>query len=265
MGNDGSPEGQYEVSNSDDAWKEFRSRYLPLDPEIAVEVSTTGKYCTRMLRDMGFSVHLADPVKLALIFNTSRKNDKEDSYKLAKFLRMNELPEVHLHSQESDDLRSLVRYRRSLADQVVQIKNRIHAVLASYGIVIHATDIFGRRDLKEIDLYSGKMRKADRIILSDMPCRISELKDRESMIEDEISRMCGNKGDIRLMMTFPSINVYSEAAIVSEIDDIYSFYSKEKLGAHGGPLHRQVESGNTDRRGYTTKHGLSMLKFILEI
>jgi hypothetical protein len=31
-------------------------------------------------------------VKLALIFNTAKKNDMEDSYRLAKLLRIGELP-----------------------------------------------------------------------------------------------------------------------------------------------------------------------------
>ena len=97
---DGSIGEQYEFKNSEASWHEFRERYLEAKPEIALEVSTSGKYVARLLRDMGFSVHMADPVKLALIFNTARKNDKEDSYKLAKLLRLGELPEVHLPSRE---------------------------------------------------------------------------------------------------------------------------------------------------------------------
>ena len=60
-------------------------------------------------------------MKLALIFNTARKNDREDSYKLAKLLRLGELPEVHLPSRYSDDLRSLVRYRRSLGEIITDV------------------------------------------------------------------------------------------------------------------------------------------------
>ena len=37
---------------------------------------------------MGFAVHIADPIRLSLIFMTAKKNDKEDSYKLAKLLRL---------------------------------------------------------------------------------------------------------------------------------------------------------------------------------
>ena len=90
----------------------FKSRYLDLKPEIALEVSTSGKYIARILRYMGFSVHLADPSKLSLIFMTAKKNDKEDSYKLAKLLRLKELPEVHLPSKFSDALRSLCKVQK---------------------------------------------------------------------------------------------------------------------------------------------------------
>ncbi len=83
MNDDGSINEQFEIANDEESWKAFGSRCMELKPEIALEVSTTDKYVARMLRDIGFSVHIADPIRLALIFNTAKKNDKEDSYKLA--------------------------------------------------------------------------------------------------------------------------------------------------------------------------------------
>ncbi len=65
---------QYEIENIDEEWNKFREKYLSLKPEIAMEMSSSGKYVGRLLRDMGFSIHIADPVNLALIFNTSKKN-----------------------------------------------------------------------------------------------------------------------------------------------------------------------------------------------
>ena len=185
---------------------------------------------------------MADPIKLALIFNTAKKNDKEDSYKLAKLLRLNELPQVYLPSSESDDLRSLTRYRKTLGEEITMIKNRVHALLSRYGIIIGASDKY---------------------VLSDLLTRISELRDRESMIEDEISRKCKNRKDTKILMTIPGINVYSAAVIVSEIDDISRFGSKEKLASYAGLVPRQDQSGNRDIRGHISKHGPSMLRFIL--
>ncbi|MCL4341928.1 MAG: transposase [Candidatus Thermoplasmatota archaeon] len=117
MEDNGDVNKKYEILNDESAWAEFRERYL--------------------------SVHLADPVKLVLIFNATKKNDREDSYKLAKLLRLGELPDVHLPSRYSDDLRSLIRYRRSLGEIITMIKkSRVHAILASAGINIVASDIF---------------------------------------------------------------------------------------------------------------------------
>ena len=263
MKEDGNISEQYEIENKDESWNAFRDRYLEVRPEIALEVSTTGKYVARLLRDMGMKAHIADPVKLSLIFNTTKKNDREDSYKLAKLLRLGELPEVHLPSRESDDLRSLVRYRKSIGEEMTMIKNRTHALLSRYGITVEASDIFGRGGIREIEKRSEKLSESDRYILSDMLLRVSNLKDRTSMIEDEISRKCENNKDVSLLMTIPGINVYSAAAIISEIDDISRFSSKEKLASYAGLVPRQDQSGNRDIRGHITKHGPSMLRFIL--
>jgi hypothetical protein len=63
-------------------------------------------------------------------------------------------------------------------------------------------------------------------------------------------------------MTIPGIGIYSSAAIMSEIDDITRFSSKEKLASYA-PVTGQNQSGSSDIRGHITKHGPSMLRFIL--
>ncbi len=160
---------QYEIENMDDEWNKFKGEYLSLKPEIAMERSSSGKYVARLFMDMVFSIHIADPAKFSLIFNTSKKNDRGDSYKLAKHLRLNELPEVHLPSKESDSLRSLVRYRNSLGEETTMLKNRIHAVLSRYGIHIKKSDIFGRKGLKEIEKEKGRLN----------PCLRRQMKQRK--------------------------------------------------------------------------------------
>ena len=80
LNEDGNIKEQYEFANSEECWDEFKNRYIRQKPEIALDVSTSGKYVTGFLRDMGFSVHMADPSKLPVIYKSTKKNDKEDSY-----------------------------------------------------------------------------------------------------------------------------------------------------------------------------------------
>ena len=159
---------QYEIVNGESAWTGFRERYICKKPEISLEVPASGKHAARKLRDMCFSVNLADPSKLPLIFNTGKKNDREDSYKLAELLRLGGLPEVHLPSRYSDDLRSLVRCRSSRGEIITMLKNRVHAILASAGISIDATDILGKKGMKYILGSMDKLSTAQRFVLGDL-------------------------------------------------------------------------------------------------
>ena len=256
MEDNGDVKEQYEISNDESAWAGFRERYLPMEPEISLEVSTSGKYVARKLRDMGFSVHLADPSKLSLIFNTGKKNDREDSYKLSKLLRLEELPEVHLPSRYSDDL-------RSLGETITMLKNRVHAILTSADISIDATDIFGKKGMKCILGSVDNISTAQRFVLSDLLDQITYLMGKETIVEDEISRSVMTDRNVNLLMTIPGMGIYSSAAIMAEIDDISRFSSKEKLASYTGLVPRQNQSGSSDIRGHITKHGPSMIRFIL--
>ena len=95
LNEDGNIKEQYEFANSEECRDEFKNRYIRQKPETALEVSTSGKYVTRFLRVMGFSVHMADPSKLPVIYKSTKKNDKEDSYKLSGSLHPRALSEMH--------------------------------------------------------------------------------------------------------------------------------------------------------------------------
>ena len=53
-------------------------------------------------------------------------------------------------------------------------------------------------------------------------------------MEDEISRYVVNGRNVKILMTISRIGIYSSAAIMSEIDDISRFSSKEKLASFFG-------------------------------
>ena len=63
-------------------------------------------------------------------------------------------------------------------------------------------------------------------------------------------------------MTIPGMNVYSASVITSKIDNVSRFATKE-IPTYAGLVPRQDQSGNRDIRGHITKHGPSMLRFIL--
>ena len=173
------------------------------------------------------------------------------------------MSEVYLPSAEIDDLRSMTRYRKSIGEEITMLKNRIHATLTRHGISIPVADIFGKRGLRIIESLSSVLSKMEKITLADMLERIKDLKDRSSYIEDEMARCTMGNNNVKLLMTIPGINLYSATSIVAEIGDIKRLDKKEKLASYAGITPRQNQSGNRDIKGHITKHGPSMLRFML--
>ncbi|EQD67866.1 transposase IS116/IS110/IS902 family protein, partial [mine drainage metagenome] len=165
--NEGKIVEEYRMDNTEENWTAFMKKYHK-DTEIAVETSTTGKYVAHLLRDNGFHLHLANSKELKLIFKSKKKTDRNDARILARLLRTGDLPESYLPTKEIDDIRTMIRYRRSLGEDITAIKNRVHAILTRNGISITASDIFGKRSLSKILESSKKMSGADNIVLTDL-------------------------------------------------------------------------------------------------
>ena len=155
----------------------------------------------------------------------------------------------YIPSKEIENTRSLVRYRHSLGEEITLKKNKAHALLTSYGIIIKATVPFGKKGLKEIDDYSNNLNYSDGIVL-------------RSLLSD-ISSITSNSYDIKLLMTIPGINFYTAAGILSEIGTINRFENKLKFALYTGLIPGEYSSGDRKVKGHITKHDPSLLRFFL--
>ena len=142
-------------------------------------------------------------------------------------------------------------------------KNKIHALLTSYGIIIKATDPFGKKGLREIENNYNNLSYSDKIVLRSLLNDISFIKEREREIETEISSISDNSNDIKLLMTIPGINFYTASGILSEIGTINRFDNKLKFASYTGLIPNEHSSGEKKVMGHITKHGPSLLRFFL--
>ena len=173
------------------------------------------------------------------------------------------MKEIYIPSEEIENIRSLVRYRHSLGEEITLKKNKVHALLTSYGIIIKATDPFGKKGLREIENNYNNLNYSDGIVLRSLLNDISFIKEREKEIETEISIISNNSNDIQLLMTIPGINFYTAAGIISEIGTINRFLNKERFASYTGLIPKEHSSGTKTVNGHITKHGPSLLRFFL--
>jgi transposase len=252
---------QRNMENNMETVNGFLSVYK--DHDVVIESSTSGKYLCKELSMLGYKIHLIDPSKVPEISNNYKKTDKEDSFQLADVFRKGGMKEIYIPSEEIENIRSLVRYRHSLGEEITLKKNKVHALLTSYGIIIKATDPFGKKGLKEIENNYNNLNYSDRIVLRSLLSDISSIKERENEIETEISSKANNSDDIKLLMTIPGINFYTAAGILSEIGTINRFENKLKFASYTGLIPSEYSSGTKIVKGHITKHGPPLLRFFL--
>jgi transposase len=68
---------------------------------------------------------------------------------------------------------------------------------------------------------------------------------------------------VRLLDTVPGLGPRTAEAVVAHLDDPKRFKSGKQVGAYGGLVPRQFQSGEDDRRGRITRRGPAVLRKLL--
>src|SRR6266699_5980146 len=101
------------------------------DAEVVIEATYGWYWAVDLLRDAGFSVHLAHPS--GNDWGHRRvKNDERDARDLADLLRLGRLAEAWIAPPAIRELRELVRYRAKLVNLRTGLKAQVKAVLAKH-------------------------------------------------------------------------------------------------------------------------------------
>ena len=254
----------FTIVNNEPELNKFIQKYRQFNPEIAIESSTSGKFVAKTLKKGSLNVHLGNPVGIAAIYSSAKKTDKNDAHILAKLLRLNELPESYLPPEEIDEMRTAVRYRRSLSEDMTAIKNKVHSLLTVNGLTIdNVADIFGNRGLKQILESTEKLSKTDMFVMTDLLSRYRELKTRIEETQKQLAGMGKEIEEVKLLMSLPGIDYYSAIAIYSEIGDINRFPDKDHLASYTGLVPKVKQSGTQERYGHITKKGPSILRSVI--
>ena len=239
----------------------FLSR-LSLGDRVVME--STGNLWVNLydvLEERGFSVVLANPLKMKAIASAKIKSDKVDARILAYLLRGDLVAESYVPSREVRDLRALVRYRASLVRARTAIKNRVHSLLDRYGLKHGFSDLFGKAGLEW--LRSLELSPLDRLILDGYIEHIECLNRLIRNVEGEIDRRASMDEDVRLLLSLTGVGVYTALLIKSEIGDIRRFPNCKKLVSWAGLAPSLHQSGNVEYHGRITKQGSRLLRWVM--
>jgi transposase len=124
-------------------------RFTPGSP-VAVETIGNWYGIVDQIEEAGMKPLLARARKAKLMMGNTNKTDRLDVRGLNRLQKNGTLPTVWMPSQGLRDKRDLFRTRMYLVSQRTGLKNRVHAALARHGVVVDASDMFGKRGREEL-------------------------------------------------------------------------------------------------------------------
>ena len=123
----------FEIKNSRDDFEYLLKKLLNFDKDkIRIGLESTGHYhlnLSRFLLDLNFNIHFFNPYQTSLYRKAdsfrNTKTDKVDAFFIAKLLRATDSNPTHNELYHNYELKSLTRYKSSLKNDRVKLKNTI--------------------------------------------------------------------------------------------------------------------------------------------
>lgn len=261
-------EGEVAVRSSYKTDATGRSRLcasLTASDTVAIEACALAFVVARQLeREVGCRVLVLNPGKLAVIWQSTRKTDKEDARKLATMIQRypeDELPVVAVPGEREEKLRNVVSMKHYLVVLRTSMLNRLHAVYVQAGMT------FAKKS--ELDSTSAREKMTSRLdgSLAQFAAIIGrELDVTEGEIEaldEEMRAMVAEHELAPYVLSVPGVGPGVAAAFLAYVGDGSRFSSPAQVANYIGLVPRLDCSGETNRYGHITKEGCRAVRGVI--
>ena len=250
-----------------EGYEKFEGRlkeYVEAGSEVEVAVESTGntRYFKRRVELVGVVVKVINTQKFKVVNESVKKTDRHDSRTIAEFLQKDMLPESRLCSEESEQLRRLLKSRTLLVRTVVALKNQVHGLLLSNGIDTRRGQLQRKKERRRIlDVLAeqGLAGQAVEPLFETIERVENEVKKLEKLL---IQRVEGDRV-VELLMSIPGTGVITAATVRAYVDDISRFRGYKQFSAYAGLVPWVQNSNARERYGSITKRGPEPLRTAL--
>jgi transposase len=230
----------------------FKKRLSKTDT-IGVEVTGNTRFFVEHVKDFVRDVKIINPSQFSVISKSIKKTDKHDAKMIAEFLSKDMIPQIKLKDKITSQINSIANTRDKLVKLRTTLKNKIHGLLNTYGIVLTKKQLSSKGALRSILNY-----KVDPIVKFELEVIINQIeqlnkgiKKLEKELEDRGKDMDGYES----ITSIKGIGKKSGTILLSIIGDINNFESEKKLASYFGIVPRVNQSSDKERQGHITKRG----------
>jgi len=247
-----------------DSILEYLRAFQPF--EIVVEATASYLWFADLVRPLAQRVVLANPSKLRVIAESTKKTDRLDAQTLAEFLARDMIPESHQPGPRQRQHRVLVRQRHYLRGRTTSVKNKIRRILGDYNA--DRKNLFSA-ELGLTYIQQVPLSDADRFVVNQLWAEYlyhdGQIRDLNALIKAFATKAPAREKEAReVLKTIPYVGPVTIEVVVSELGDVQRFRNAKAASAYSGlvPAVRQT-GGKKSQDLRITKEGSGILRWAL--
>jgi len=227
---------------------------------VVIEAGGHSPWVSRLVKELGHEVLVANPRKVRAIFESNKKNDKADAETLARIGRMDPkllAPVVHRGSEAQVDL-AVVRGRDALVRARTMLVNHVRGAVKAFG------GAMPKSSTRAFPKLGKHVPKELWPALSPLLDTIGALSTEITKLDKKVESLAEEKyPETKRLLEVGGVGALTSVAFVLTIDDPRRFESSRQVGAYLGLSPKQDDSGDTKRQLGITKAGDVFLRRLL--
>jgi transposase len=243
---------------------DFFRKFRPF--KVVVEATASYPWFVELVEPLAEKVVLANPKKLRVIAESTKKTDRLDAQILAEFLVLDMIPESYQPTPRQRQHRALVRHRQYLQGRITSVRSKIRHILSNYNA--DRKDLFsancGLAHFKEVPLSD-----ADRFVIKQLWALWQDLVAQRVALTKKLKAFVAKAPqreteDRAILKSAPGVGFVTAEVVLSELGDVSRFRNSKAVSAYAGLAPAVRQSGakrSKDMR--ITKEGSGLLRWAL--
>jgi len=227
---------------------------------MVMETGTHSPWVSRLLKELGHQVIVANARKLRAVTENESKSDRQDAEMLARlgYCHPRLLAPIQHRSVERQRDLNLLRARDTLVRARTMLINSVRGLVKSGGGRLPAcsADYFARRVPAAVPV---ELVTATKPLLEQIAALTLQIRGLEQKIEALAQRY----PEIVILRTAPGVGPVIAAAYVLTLDRVDAVAHSRSVGAFLGLRPRQSQSGDSDPEHHISKTGNIYLRRLL--
>lgn len=240
--------------------REYLSQY-PAGTPVAFETVGNWYWIAEAIEAAGCEPLLTHAAKAKVMMGNVNKTDKLDAEGLATLLHLGKLPTVWIPDATLRDERELLRTRMFLSKMRTGLKNRVHAALAKYALVIEDSDIFVGKGYEHLKKKLLELPPQTYTCVAQELEVLDQVQEQIDLLEKRIHECVQDTPAILLLKTLPGFGKIFSALVAKEMGPADRFPDAEHFASYAGCVPKVSSSGGKTRYGHLRQEANHYLKW----